>query len=116
MLRKWTKSFKILSQFSDAGISPLHNSFPSAEAHSHFNFYVCSHRLHVNTVLRIELKLHRGRGSLILVAQSFPLLQHSMTYLLKAMLSSGSSLSSSFRRIGNMSEGSQRVLPSRGLN
>lgn len=96
MLRKWTKSFKILSQFSDAGISPLHNSFPSAEAHSHFNFYVCLHRLHVNTVLRIELKLHRGRGSLILVAQSFPLLQHSMTYLLKVMLSSGSFFSGPF--------------------
>ena len=44
--------------------------FPSSVAHSHFDLYVCSHRLHVGAFLAEEPNFIRGVVVLILVAES----------------------------------------------
>ena len=37
--------------------------FPSSEAHSHFDFHFCSHRLHAGAFSKSRAQLHQGSGS-----------------------------------------------------
>ena len=87
----WTKRFKIGIQLIGLGFSPFIIHFPSSETHSHFDFHNC---LHVGTFLRVKLNFIREVVVLILVAQLFPVSQHSMILLLRAMPRLGSFFSS----------------------